>query len=51
MRDPDFLAEAEKLQLEIEPLTAAQLEALLVTAYATPKAVVQQAAELLEPPK
>jgi tripartite-type tricarboxylate transporter receptor subunit TctC len=51
MRDPDFLAQAEKLQLEIEPLSAAQLEALLVTAYATPKSVVQQAAELLEPPK
>jgi hypothetical protein len=48
---PDFAAEAEKLQLEIEPLTAAEIDKLLATAYATPKPVVQQAAELLEPAK
>jgi tripartite-type tricarboxylate transporter receptor subunit TctC len=51
MKDPDFAAEAEKLQLEIEPLTAAEIDKLLATAYATPKPVVQQAAELLEPAK
>jgi tripartite-type tricarboxylate transporter receptor subunit TctC len=51
MKDPDFAADAEKLQLEIEPLTAAQIDKLLATAYATPKPVVQQAAELLEPAK
>jgi hypothetical protein len=37
--------------MEIEPLTAAEIEKLLTTAYATPKPIVQQAAELLEPPK
>ena len=26
MKDPDFVAEAEKLQLEIEPLTGAQID-------------------------
>ena len=51
MKDPDFMAEAEKLQMEIEPLNARQIEALLATAYATPKDVVRQAGELLEPPK
>jgi tripartite-type tricarboxylate transporter receptor subunit TctC len=51
MKDPEFIAEAEKLQMEIEPLTASQIEKLLATAYATPKPIVQQAAELLEPPK
>jgi tripartite-type tricarboxylate transporter receptor subunit TctC len=51
MKDPDFAADAEKLQLEIEPLSAAQIDKLLATAYATPKPVVQQAAELLEPAK
>lgn len=51
MKDPDFVAEAEKLQLEIEPLTAAEVDRLLATAYATPKPIVQQAAELLEPAK
>jgi tripartite-type tricarboxylate transporter receptor subunit TctC len=50
MKDPDFLAEAEKLQMEIDPLSAAQIEKLLATAYGTPKPIVQRAAELLEPP-
>jgi hypothetical protein len=51
MKDAEFVAEAEKLQLEIEPLNATEIEHLLATAYATPKAIVQQAAELLEPAK
>jgi tripartite-type tricarboxylate transporter receptor subunit TctC len=51
MKDPEFIAEAEKLQMEIEPLTAAQIDKLLATAYAAPKSIVQQAAQLLEPPK
>jgi tripartite-type tricarboxylate transporter receptor subunit TctC len=49
MRDPEFLAEAEKLQLEIEPLSAHQIDALLANAFATPKPIVAQAAELIEP--
>ena len=36
--------------MEIEQLTAAQIDKLLATAYGTPKPIVQQAAELLEPP-
>jgi tripartite-type tricarboxylate transporter receptor subunit TctC len=51
MKDPEFIADAEKLQMEIEPLNAAAIDKLLATAYATPKAIVQQAAELLEPAK
>ena len=51
MKDAEFIAEADKLQMEIEPLTAAQIDQLLATAYATPKPIVQQAAALLEPPK
>jgi hypothetical protein len=51
MKDPEFVADAEKLQLEIEPLNAAEIERLLAQAYATPKSIVQQAAELLEPAK
>jgi tripartite-type tricarboxylate transporter receptor subunit TctC len=51
MKDPEFVADAEKLQLEIEPLNAAEIERLLARAYATPKPIVQQAAELLEPAK
>jgi tripartite-type tricarboxylate transporter receptor subunit TctC len=49
MTDPDYLAEAAKSQMEIDPLSAAQIDALLATAYATPKSIVQQAAALIEP--
>jgi tripartite-type tricarboxylate transporter receptor subunit TctC len=51
MKDPEFVAEAQKLQMEIEPLNAAAIDKLLATAYGTPKPIVQQAAELLEPAK
>jgi tripartite-type tricarboxylate transporter receptor subunit TctC len=49
MKDPEFLAEAEKLQLEIEPLRAREIDTLLANAFVTPKAIVAQAAELIEP--
>jgi tripartite-type tricarboxylate transporter receptor subunit TctC len=49
MKDPEFLAEAEKVQLEIEPLRAREIDTLLANAFATPKAIVAQAAELIEP--
>ncbi len=49
MKDPEFLAEAQKLQLEIEPLSAHEIDTLLASAFATPKAIVAQAAELIEP--
>ncbi len=49
MKDPQFLAEAEKLQLEIDPLDAAAIDRLLASAYATPKDIVQQAGALIEP--
>jgi tripartite-type tricarboxylate transporter receptor subunit TctC len=49
MKDPEFVAEAQKLHLEIEPLTAAELNKLLADAYGTPKPIVEQAAALLKP--
>jgi tripartite-type tricarboxylate transporter receptor subunit TctC len=49
MKDPEFLAEAAKLQLEIEPLSAHEIDTLLANAFATPKAIVRQAAELIDP--
>jgi hypothetical protein len=35
--------------LEIDPLTAAEIETLLAAAYSAPKAIVQKAAALVEP--
>jgi hypothetical protein len=49
MKDPEFLAEAQRLQLEIDPLTGAQIAALLARAYGAPRAVVERAAALVEP--
>jgi tripartite-type tricarboxylate transporter receptor subunit TctC len=47
--DPDFVAEADKMQLEIEPMTGAEIEKMLANAYAAPKDIVQRAAELVYP--
>ena len=49
LEDAEFLADAAKAQLEIEPLTAAEIDGLLATAYGTPKPIVQKAAALVEP--
>jgi hypothetical protein len=46
MKDPEFMAEAEKAKLEIEPVTGQQLDDLLKKAYATPKALVEKLAEV-----
>jgi len=46
LKDPGFLAEAAKLRLEIDPLTGAQIAALLKTAYSAPKPIVARAAQL-----
>jgi tripartite-type tricarboxylate transporter receptor subunit TctC len=47
--DTEFRADAEKAQLEIEPLTAGEIETLLAKAYGAPRAIVQKAAALVEP--
>jgi tripartite-type tricarboxylate transporter receptor subunit TctC len=46
LKDPAFLTEAAKLQLDIDPLTGPQIEGLLKTAYAAPKPIVARAAQL-----
>ncbi len=46
LKDPGFLAEAAKLQLEIDPLTGAEIATLLNTAYSAPKPIVARAAQL-----
>lgn len=46
IRDKGFLAEAEKLSLEIDPLSGEQISALLQKAYGAPKPVIAEAAEL-----
>lgn len=42
MKDLDFVADAEKQKLDLDPHTAAQLEGYVRDLYATPKAVVDK---------
>jgi tripartite-type tricarboxylate transporter receptor subunit TctC len=49
MKDSAFLAEAAKVQLEVDPLSATEIERLLAAAYGTPKVIVRRAAALIEP--
>jgi tripartite-type tricarboxylate transporter receptor subunit TctC len=48
MRDKDFLADAEKAQLEITPIDGAAVQKLVAELYQSPSAVVKRAAELLK---
>jgi tripartite-type tricarboxylate transporter receptor subunit TctC len=49
LKDPEFVAQAQKSQLEIDPLSGAEIEKLLAKAYAAPKPIVQRAAALVDP--
>jgi hypothetical protein len=49
LQDPEFRTDAERVQLEIDPMTASEIERLLAGAYGAPKAIVRKAAALVEP--
>jgi hypothetical protein len=49
MIDPGFLAEAQQLQLDVEPTTGEEAQKVVQSMYATPKAVVERAKKLLSP--
>jgi tripartite-type tricarboxylate transporter receptor subunit TctC len=48
--DPDYLAEAKRLQMEIEPMTGADMQALLERAYGRPQNIISRATALILPP-
>jgi tripartite-type tricarboxylate transporter receptor subunit TctC len=45
MKDPEFLAEAQKLNMDVNPLNAKGVDDILAELYATPKAVLEKAAQ------
>jgi hypothetical protein len=45
MKDPEFLAEAAKLGMDIGPMTGSQIDGLLAQIYSTPSDVVAKAAQ------
>lgn len=49
MKNKEFLADADRNQMEIEPLTGAQIEDFLTKAYASPPDIIAKAAALVEP--
>jgi len=50
MKDPAFLAEAAKLQFEVDPLTGGQVQALVAQLATTPREVVARVRTALEAP-
>jgi tripartite-type tricarboxylate transporter receptor subunit TctC len=43
MQDPDFIAETNKVKLEVSPTSGAEIDRLLKEIYATPKDVIEKA--------
>jgi len=48
MKDPEFLADAKKSKLKLEPENGAYLEALIRQIYATPKPLVDKIGQLIK---
>jgi tripartite-type tricarboxylate transporter receptor subunit TctC len=48
MKDPDFIAEAKKQKLDVDPEDGAHLEKLIKELYGTPKAIVEQVGNLIK---
>jgi tripartite-type tricarboxylate transporter receptor subunit TctC len=47
MRDPAFLADARKLQLDIAPVSGDEIDAVIASLYATPKDVIARTKSIL----
>jgi tripartite-type tricarboxylate transporter receptor subunit TctC len=43
MKDPDFLAEAKKQKLDIDPISGTEMQEIISHVYKTPRAVVERA--------
>jgi tripartite-type tricarboxylate transporter receptor subunit TctC len=48
MKDPEFIADAQKQQLDLEPRTGEELEALVKEIYATPKEIIDKVGRLIK---
>jgi tripartite-type tricarboxylate transporter receptor subunit TctC len=47
MKDPEFLSDAEKLQADVSPVSAGEIDRLLAAVYATPSDIVAKAAKAI----
>jgi tripartite-type tricarboxylate transporter receptor subunit TctC len=48
MKDPEFVAEAKRLSLDVEPVSGAEVEALIREVYASPPEAVKLAADSMK---
>jgi tripartite-type tricarboxylate transporter receptor subunit TctC len=48
MRDPDFLADARRQDLDVRPVTGAEADALIAQVYASAPDIVKRAAEYMK---
>ena len=51
MKDAEFLADAEKATLEIEPIDGAKIQQIVADAYKVDPATAKKAAQMMEPEK
>ena len=49
MKDPEFLADAAKIQADVQPTTGEDVQKLVTRIYQTPRAVVERARKILTP--
>jgi tripartite-type tricarboxylate transporter receptor subunit TctC len=49
MSDPQFLADAETVRIAITPLSGAKVQEIVQKLYATPKAIVERAKQVIKP--
>ena len=47
--DPQFLADAEKMRIDIEPLSGAKVQEVVAKLYETPKDIVERARKAIRP--
>ena len=47
MKDPDYLADAQKSRIDVNPVSGAEIDKLLAELYATPKDVIQKASQAI----
>ena len=47
-RDPEFIAEAARQQIQIDPSTGEELQGVLVRAYAAPQRVIDRLRSLYD---
>lgn len=48
LKEPNFIAGAKKQNLEVDPLTAGEIEKIIADMYATPPALIERAREIMK---